>query len=146
MYQAFQKRRMILELYSKINSKANIKSAQKFKDSTITEWFESFRVISFLTLKHWVSNACPAFKRYVYLYNCFCNAILGNSSVLLLFLKKDNHMVIFLLKKQTIQFSFSYSFYCQQKRASKVSIFHWLMKGLVWIYDVTNRLKDFFQR
>ena len=39
--------------------------------------------------------------------------------------------VIFSLKKQTIQFSFAFNLYFQQKRAPKLSICHLLMKSSV---------------
>ena len=52
--------------------------------------------------------------------------------------------VIFSLKKQTIQFSFSFNLYFQQKRAPKLSICHLLTKSSVWVFDVTNRQNGFY--
>ena len=52
--------------------------------------------------------------------------------------------VIFFLKNQTIQFSFSFNLYFQQKRAPKLSTCHLLMKSFVWVFDVTNRQNGFY--
>ena len=52
--------------------------------------------------------------------------------------------VIFFLKNQTIQFSFLFNLYFQQKRAAKLSTYHLLMKRFVRVFDVTNKQNGFY--
>ena len=53
-------------------------------------------------------------------------------------------IVIFSLKKKTIQFPLSLNLYFQQKRVAKLSICHLPTKRSVWVFDVTNRTNDFY--
>ena len=48
------------------------------------------------------------------------------------------------LEKQIFQFSSLFNRYFQQKMASKLSIFHLLMKIPVAVFEVTNRHHDIF--
>ena len=52
--------------------------------------------------------------------------------------------VIFSLKTQTIQFSFSFNLYFQQERTPKLPIWQLLMKSSVGVFDVTNRQHGFY--
>ena len=51
--------------------------------------------------------------------------------------------VIFSLKKKTIQFTISLSFFFQQKKSPKLSICDLLTKSSVWVFDITNRRNGF---
>ena len=53
-------------------------------------------------------------------------------------------IVIFSLKKKTIQFLLSLNLSFQQKRAPKLSICHLPTKRSVWVFDVTNRTNGFY--
>ena len=53
-------------------------------------------------------------------------------------------IIIFSLGKWTIQFSFLFRLYFQQKWAPKMSISHSLMKSSACVFDITKRYNGFF--